>query len=70
MTASTERDEPIAEITLDGEDPHLNWRAPEPMETATTMEERIQAMVEKALSRVMATNATPVPSQSHGTVPR
>ena len=36
MTASTERDEPIAEITLDGEDPRLNWRAPEPMETATT----------------------------------
>ena len=38
------------------------------METATSMEERIQAMVEKALSRVMASNATPVPSQSLGTV--
>ena len=68
MTASTERDEPIAEITLDGEDPRLNWGAPEPMETAASMEERIQAMVEKALSRVMASNATPVPSQSQGTV--
>ena len=53
---------------MDGEDPRLNWRAPEPMETATSMEERIQAMVEKALSRVMASNATPVPSQSLGTV--
>ena len=28
MTASTERDEPIAEITLDGEDPRLNWKSP------------------------------------------
>ena len=42
-------------LTIQSGDPRVDWRRPDQMEAASSMEEKIQAMVEKALSKALAT---------------
>ena len=42
-------------LTIQSRDPRVDWRRPDQMEAASTMEEKIQAMVERALSKALAT---------------
>ena len=45
----------ITTLTIQSVDPRVDWRRPDQMEAASTMDEKIQAMVERALSKALAT---------------